>query len=110
MTAETDNENDWRNYFMIKLNNFKNIAGLAHRTKFFSSVDFFLKINFFKKLFQEYYQSVKQFGSRSGPTFCQVLGGWLNLEFNFSQKKKHPSLLCWGIKTIYKIRSLTEAF
>ena len=25
---------------------------------------------FFKKFFQENYQSVKQFGSRSGPTFC----------------------------------------
>ena len=28
------------------------------------SVDFFFKINFFEKLFQEYNQSVKQFGSR----------------------------------------------
>ena len=28
------------------------------------------KINFFEKFFQEYYQSVKQLGSRSGPTFC----------------------------------------
>ena len=30
-----------------------------------SSADFF-KINFFKKIFQEHYHSVKQFGSRSG--------------------------------------------
>ena len=30
---------------------------------------FYFKINFFKKIFQEYYQSVKWFGSRSGPTF-----------------------------------------
>ena len=29
------------------------------------------KINFFKKFFHEHYQSVKQFGSRSGPTFCR---------------------------------------
>ena len=29
----------------------------------------FFKINFFVKLFQERYQSVKQFGSRSGPMF-----------------------------------------
>ena len=29
--------------------------------------------NFFKKFFQEHYQSVKQIGSRSGPIFCQVL-------------------------------------
>ena len=32
-----------------------------------SSADFF-KINFFEKLFQEYHQSVKKFGSRSGLT------------------------------------------
>ena len=30
----------------------------------------FFKINFFKILFQEHYQSVKQSGSRSGLTFC----------------------------------------
>ena len=35
---------------------------------FLSSADFF-KINFFEKFFHEYHQSVKQFGSRSGPTF-----------------------------------------
>ena len=27
---------------------------------------------YFKKLFQEYYQSVKQFGSRTGLTFCRA--------------------------------------
>ena len=32
-----------------------------------SAADFF-KINLFKTLFLEHYQSVKQFGSRSGPT------------------------------------------
>ena len=31
----------------------------------------FLKFKFFKKLFQELFQCVKRFGSRSGPTFCQ---------------------------------------
>ena len=30
-----------------------------------------VKIKFFKKFFQEHCQSVKQFGSRSGPTFCR---------------------------------------
>ena len=39
-----------------------------------SSADFF-KINLFKKFFQEYYQSVKQFGSRSGPTDCRSWSG-----------------------------------
>ena len=35
---------------------------------FLSSADFF-QINFFKEIFHEHYQSVKLFGSRSGPTF-----------------------------------------
>ena len=35
---------------------------------FLSSADSF-KINFFEKFFQEYDQSLKQFDSRSGPTF-----------------------------------------
>ena len=39
-----------------------------------SSVDFF-KINFFEKFFQKYHQSVKQFESRSGPTFCWASSG-----------------------------------
>ena len=34
-----------------------------------SSADFF--IFFFKIVFQEHYQSVKRFRSRSGPTFCR---------------------------------------
>ena len=41
---------------------------------FLSSADFF-KIDFFKKKFQEHYQSVKQFGPRSGPTFCRSRSG-----------------------------------
>ena len=32
----------------------------------------FFKINFSENFFQEYHQSVKQFGSRSGTTFCQA--------------------------------------
>ena len=32
----------------------------------------FFKINFFKKFFQEQYQSIKWFGPRSGPTFCRA--------------------------------------
>ena len=35
----------------------------------------FFKIKFFKKLFQEHYQCVKQFGSKSGPTYCQSCSG-----------------------------------
>ena len=37
---------------------------------FLSSADFFFKINFFlKKIFQEYHQSVKQFGSDQARRF-----------------------------------------
>ena len=35
----------------------------------------FFNINFFQKSFQEYHQSVEQYGSRSGPTFCRALSG-----------------------------------
>ena len=37
---------------------------------FLLSADFFFQNHFFLKLFQECHQSEKQFGSRSGPTFC----------------------------------------
>ena len=37
------------------------------------SADFFSKFTFQKKFFQEYFQSVKWFGSRSGPTYCWSL-------------------------------------
>ena len=36
---------------------------------FFFCLLIFFKINFFEKFFQDYHQSIKQFGSRSGPTF-----------------------------------------
>ena len=35
----------------------------------------FFKINFFQKFFQEHYQNVKQFGSRSVLMFCRSLSG-----------------------------------
>ena len=40
---------------------------LGYFLDFFMSA--FFKIDFVKKFFQEHYQSVKQFGFRSGPTF-----------------------------------------
>ena len=39
-----------------------------------SSADFF-KINIFKNVFQLYHQTVKQFGSRPGPTLCRSWSG-----------------------------------
>ena len=36
---------------------------------------FFFKISFCENFFQEYHKSVKQFGSRSGPTLCRVGSG-----------------------------------
>ena len=35
----------------------------------------FFKSYFFKNIFQEYHQCVKQFGSRSGPKFCRAWSG-----------------------------------
>ena len=40
---------------------------------FFVVCNFFFKINFFKKIFQEYHQSVKKFVSRSGPTMSGLI-------------------------------------
>ena len=37
---------------------------------FFCRLLIFFKINFFEKFFRDYHQSVKQFGFRSGPTYC----------------------------------------
>ena len=48
---------------------------LGYFSCFFSCLLTFFKINFFKKFSQEYYQSVKRFGSRSEPTFCQSWSG-----------------------------------
>ena len=45
-----------------------NISGVLMSADLF----IFFKILFKKKLFQECYHSVKQFGLRSGLTFCQV--------------------------------------
>ena len=42
---------------------------------FFCGLRIFFLINFFKNIFQEYHQIVKQFGSRSGPTFCLAWSG-----------------------------------
>ena len=40
-----------------------------------SSADFVFKFIFFEKKFEEHKQSVEQFGSRSGPTFCRASSG-----------------------------------
>ena len=44
---------------------------LGNFASFFIVCWYFFKINFWEKFFQEYHQSVKKFGSRSGPMFCQ---------------------------------------
>ena len=60
-----------------------------------SSVDFFFfKINFFKRFYQEHYQSVKQFGSRSGPAF-----DWLDLGPNSLFGVKN----CIQLRTFFNI-------
>ena len=80
---------------------------------FLSSADFFKIIFFFEKLFQEYHQSVKQFGSRSGPTF------WPDLVPNSLQTlsaddssvlgDKHSDLIQTNILKL-KLHTLTKYF
>ena len=48
---------------------------LGNFSRFLCRLLIFFKIDFFKKFFQEYNQSVKQFGSRSGPTFRRAWSG-----------------------------------
>ena len=44
-----------------------------------------------KKLFQEYHQSVKQFGSRLGPTFCWASSGPKLVAKVISRRQKLPA-------------------
>ena len=48
---------------------------LGNFSWFFCRLLIFFKINFLEKFFQEQYKSVKQFGSRSGPTLCWSWSG-----------------------------------
>ena len=48
---------------------------LGNVSCFFCRLLTFFNINYFKKLFQKHFQSVKRFGSRSGPTFCRSWSG-----------------------------------
>ena len=57
---------------------------------FFCRLPTFFKINSFKKLFQEHYQSVKQFESRSGPTFCRSWSGSKLFAKVISRRQKPP--------------------
>ena len=51
---------------------------------------FSIKINFLIKFFQEYYQSVTQFGSRSESAFCGSLSGSKLFAKNISRRQKSP--------------------
>ena len=54
-----------------KSHEFLTLCLLSNFASFFVICGFFL-INFYKKIFEKYHQCVKQFGSRSGPTFCRA--------------------------------------
>ena len=51
---------------------------------------FFFKIDFSEKFFQEHYQSVKWFESRSGPTFCRSWFGSNLFAKIISRRRKLP--------------------
>ena len=48
---------------------------LSHCAPLFNRLLLIFKIHFFEKFIQECHQRVKQFGSRSGLTFCQAWSG-----------------------------------
>ena len=54
----------------------------------------FFKINFFNKFFQEHHQSVLQFGSRSGWTFCPNCLQWLSVHHKSLPARKELKLIC----------------
>ena len=55
----------------------------------------FFNINLFKKFYQEHYQSVKQFGSRSGRTFLSVLIWVQTIYKEYQQMTKVVCALNW---------------
>ena len=66
----------------------------------------FFKINFQKKTNHKYYQSVKRFGSRSGPTFCRALSGSKLFAKIISRQQILPlagkeSGMCFSRKLLY---------
>ena len=52
---------------------------------------FFSKSNFFKKIFQEYHEKVKQFASRSGLMFCRALSGSIQTVWKGHQQTNDTS-------------------
>ena len=63
---------------------------LGNFSQLFCRLLTFFKLNFFKKFFQEHYQSVKQFGSRSGPTLCWAWSGSKLFAKIISRRQKSP--------------------
>ena len=57
--------------FMSDFNHYFTLCMLGNFHVFSRLLPFLKKINFLKKFFQEHHLSVKWFGLRSGPTFCQ---------------------------------------
>ena len=55
----------------------------------------FFKINFFKIFFQKHYQSVKQFGSRPGLTFCLSWSGSKLFAKVIKKKRQKPLPSCF---------------
>ena len=68
------NSTRWSNYRMVPEVDFNSLPP-GNFFMLFCFLLIFFKFNFFEKFFQEYYQSVKQFGSRSDPTFCRAWSG-----------------------------------
>ena len=70
---------------------------LGNFARFFCRLLIFFKINFSKKFFQKYHQSIKQFGSRSGLTYCQAWSG--SKLFAKIISRRHKQVMSWRSKT-----------
>ena len=72
---------------------------------------FLFIIIFFKSIFKEYHQVVKQFGSRSDPTFCQTWSGSKLIANVISRRQKSPlagkELMNPASSKLFKMRRLS---
>ena len=77
---------------------------LGYFSWYFCRLQIFFKVCLFEKFFNEHYQSVKQFGSRSGLTFCRAWSGSKLFAKIFSRRRyKSLSILYWWAITSYHI-------
>ena len=74
---------------------------LGNFSRFYCRLLSFFKINFFKKFFQKHYQSVKLYGSRSGPIFCP---SWFGSKLFANVINRQLNLYVYGALTLWVLK------